>query len=99
MTAWPRLALCSAVIAGLIGVPAETEARHSRSRVVKKKKKRPKKVARKRGNNMPDGWSWPPSKEMTAEGKACTDRLDELGIAWKPAAAARKINTPITLTD
>ena len=104
MATWPRLALCSAVIAGLIGPPVVADARHSRSAAVKKKKKKraKKRVTRKaraRGNNMPAGWTWPPSKDMTAEGKACTDRLDELGIAWKPASAARKINTPITLTD
>lgn len=47
--------------------------------------------------NMPDGWSWPPTASMRRAGKACTARLDELGVTWKPAAAQRKIATPITV--
>lgn len=57
------------------------------------------KAKKSRGGNMPPGWAWPPSPDMVAEGKACTDALDELGIAWKPAKAAPKIANPITLTD
>lgn len=58
-----------------------------------------KKTARvtPRATNMPAGWSWPPSREMVAAGTACTRELDELGVGWKPARAARKIGTPITV--
>ncbi len=34
---------------------------------------------------------------MVAAGTACTRELDELGVGWKPARAARKIGTPITV--
>lgn len=48
-------------------------------------------------SNMPDGWSWPPNAAMRAAGKVCTDRLDLLGVAWRPAAALENIATPITV--
>jgi hypothetical protein len=47
--------------------------------------------------NMPDGWSWPPTPEMTAAGAACTARLDELGVEWKPAEPVERVVTPITV--
>ncbi|HVV86213.1 MAG TPA: extensin family protein [Kofleriaceae bacterium] len=47
--------------------------------------------------NMPPGWRWPPSPAMIAAGKSCTDRLDELGVEWKPAPALEKVATPITV--
>ena len=45
--------------------------------------------------NMPPDWAWPPTAAMRAEGKACLTRLDELGVAWKPAPRTRKVATPI----
>ncbi len=48
-------------------------------------------------SNMPAGWEWPPSPAMATAGKACTDRLDALGVPWLPAAAIEKIATPITV--
>jgi hypothetical protein len=53
---------------------------------------------RKRGN-MPEGWTWPPSRQMRAAGKACLAELDALGVGWKRASKRRKIATPITLTS
>lgn len=47
--------------------------------------------------NMPAGWSWPPNPAMVAAGQACTARLDELGVVWRPAAAQKQIATPITV--
>lgn len=47
--------------------------------------------------NMPQNWAWPPSTEMKQVGAECTARLDELGVTWNPAPAARKVNTPIYL--
>ncbi len=46
---------------------------------------------------MPDGWTWPPSAEMKAEGKACLAHLDELGVEWKKSPPVSKIATPILL--
>jgi len=71
----------------------------------KKKKRRAGKTARassrrrgdRRGNNMPAGWSWPPSPEMLATGKACTDELDRRSIVWKPGQAELKVANPIVV--
>lgn len=94
MSSPARVALVTSLVAAFVGATvADADARTRRKR--KKPKKAP--VSEKRRNNMPNGWTWPPSKDMTAAGKACTDELDALGIAWKPAKKERKINTPITL--
>lgn len=53
---------------------------------------------RSTGNNMPTGWSWPPNKPMLASAKACMAKLDELGIAWKPAEKEGHMIAPI-MTD
>jgi len=41
--------------------------------------------ARPRADNMPNGWTWPPSRTMVAAAQACEARLDELGVSWQPA--------------
>jgi hypothetical protein len=53
--------------------------------------------ARPHADNMPRGWQWPPSKTMEAAAKACEDKLDELGVAWKPAKRAGHVVDPITV--
>jgi hypothetical protein len=55
--------------------------------------------ARPRANNMPRGWSWPPSRTMAAAARACEARLDELGVAWKPAKAQGHLVDPITVPE
>ena len=66
-----------------------------KKRASKKKGKRSRKIAQ----NLPRGWSWPPSKAMRRAGEACTKRLDELGVRWEPAKNEKggKIVTPITV--
>lgn len=56
-------------------------------------------VASGRRTNMPRGWSWPPSPAMIDEGKACTDELTAMGVAWQPAPAVQKITTPIVVPN
>jgi hypothetical protein len=56
-------------------------------------------AARPRADNMPRGWHWPPSKTMLAAAKACEERLDELGVPWKPAKAEGHVVDPITVTS
>jgi hypothetical protein len=41
--------------------------------------------ARPRADNMPNGFTWPPSKTMVEAAKACEAKLDELGVTWKAA--------------
>jgi hypothetical protein len=80
---------------GVTSAPPVVAARKSKRSTRKSKKKR---RSRARRNNMPKGWSWPPTPAMKKVGLACLDELDTLGVAWKKAPAARKVTTPITLT-
>lgn len=48
-------------------------------------------------DRMPPGFAWPPTKEMRAVGKSCEEALDELGVAWKPAAPEGMIAAPIVV--
>ncbi len=62
----------------------------------------PKSAARRshaQANNMPAGFTWPPSKAMVAAGKTCEAHLDELGIGWQAAKAQGHVVDPITLAD
>jgi hypothetical protein len=50
---------------------------------------------KRRHDNMPDGWRWPPTAAMQRTGRACLARLDQLGVRWRKGAKARKIATPV----
>lgn len=69
-----------------------------------KKKKRKKKVSRtpskatlKNITNMPRGYAWPPSKQMLATEKACTEELTTLGVKFKPAKREGRIVSALTI--
>lgn len=49
--------------------------------------------------NMPDGWKWPPTREMRREGRKCLADLKAMGINFKKARKTRKITTPIEVLD
>lgn len=53
--------------------------------------------ARPRADNMPNGWTWPPSRTMVAAAQACEARLDELGVSWQPAKREGHIVDAITV--
>ena len=55
--------------------------------------------ARPHADNMPRGWQWPPSKTMQASAKACEQKLDELGVAWKPADKQGHVVDPIVVEN
>lgn len=55
--------------------------------------------ARPHATNMPRGWTWPPSRSMVAAAHACEARLDELGVAWKPAKAEGHLVDPVTVPE
>ena len=57
----------------------------------------PTKKSLARTDNMPRGFAWPPSRQMGEAEKACEAKLDELGIAWKPAQREGRIVDPITV--
>jgi hypothetical protein len=81
---------------------------------VSKVKKSPKKTKQKprkqvsarelsrsvaRGDNMPAGFTWPPSPAMIAAGKACEAELDQLGLEWTRAEPEGHINDPIVIAS
>ena len=49
--------------------------------------------------NMPDGWKWPPTREMKREGKKCMRDLREMGVFFKKAPRKRKVTTPIIVPE
>jgi hypothetical protein len=56
-------------------------------------------AARPRADNMPRGWTWPPSRTMVAAAKACEARLDELGVTWKSGKRAGHLVDAIVIPD
>ncbi len=63
----------------------------------------PQKVAQpKRGyhaDNMPRGWSWPPTRTMEAAAKACEAQLDALGVTWQSAKREGHIVDAVLVPD
>jgi hypothetical protein len=55
--------------------------------------------AKPRADNMPRGFTWPPSRAMAAAEKVCEAKLDELGVTWKPAKAQGHVVDPIVIPD
>jgi hypothetical protein len=53
--------------------------------------------AHPRADNMPNGWTWPPSRTMLEAAKTCETKLDELGVAWKPAKREGHVVDPVTV--
>ena len=98
------------LIAG-VAYPAASDARPQtkqtkQTKQSKKSKKKPKdtlasrrptKTSLARRDNMPRGFAWPPTRQMHEAEKACEAKLDELGIAWKPAPAEGRIVDAMTV--
>ena len=55
--------------------------------------------ARPRADNMPRGWTWPPSRTMVAAAKACEAKLDELGVTWRSAKPEGHVVDAVTIPD
>lgn len=55
--------------------------------------------AEARRANMPDGWKWPPTREMRREGKKCLDDLRAMGVKFEKARKKRNVTTPIVVPD
>lgn len=56
-------------------------------------------AARPRSDNMPLGWTWPPSQRMVAAAHECEAKLDELGVAWQPVKREGRIVDAMTVPD
>jgi len=55
--------------------------------------------ARANGNNMPRGFTWPPSQVMTDAEAACEHDLDAAKVTWKPAKREGHIADAVTIED
>ena len=55
--------------------------------------------ARASGNNMPRGFTWPPSPAMADAEAACEHDLDAASITWKPAKREGHIADAVTIED
>jgi hypothetical protein len=52
-----------------------------------------------RADNMPRGWTWPPSRTMEAAAKACESQLDGLGVSWQSAKREGHIVDAVLVPD
>jgi hypothetical protein len=55
--------------------------------------------ARAHGNNMPRGFTWPPSPAMADAEATCEHDLDAASITWKPAPREGHIADAVTIED
>jgi hypothetical protein len=102
-----RVLLILLLVAGVASVdakPSHDSSKDGSSDAPKKKKRKQKKrekddrTPNKRTKaNMPRGFVWPPSKSMEAAADACELQLDELGVAYEPAAPAGKVVRPMRI--
>lgn len=49
--------------------------------------------------NMPRGFTWPPSRAMTVAEAKCQRGLDAAQVAWKPASREGRIAAAVTISD
>lgn len=93
-TLLPLAAAFLFVAASSIG---SVDAEAGRNKAKKKSSQKAKKSKATKRSNMPNGWSWPPSRSMKKVGDACLAKLDDLGIEWKKGSKTRKIATPVVV--
>lgn len=106
--AWPTLADAAPKKSAAV-VAKEKRAKAKKAALAEKKRRKairdaraPRKPTKKslaRMDNMPRGFAWPPTRQMLEAEKACEAKLDELGVAYKPAARDGRIVNAITLSD
>ncbi|HEY0191827.1 MAG TPA: extensin family protein [Kofleriaceae bacterium] len=78
-----RLGWITALVALAIAAPASAAPR----------------VARANGNNMPRGFTWPPSQIMRDAAAACERGLDEAGVHWTKAGGEGHLVDAVTIDD
>jgi hypothetical protein len=92
-------------VALLAGVTAVSEAAprtgEKSTPAAKRSAKRAAKtgIVRANGNNMPRGFTWPPSRAMTIAEAACERDLDAAQVAWRPASREGHIADAVTIED
>jgi hypothetical protein len=95
------LAAVVIVVGCLASVPAEATKPKKAGKASKAgKAKRESRVPTKSTPiNMPAGWTWPPSRQMTEAGQACEAKLDDRGVRWEPAAREGHVVSPIIIPE
>lgn len=88
-----------ALIAGLAGVAPTASARPAQRTAAAKTKRASSKPTRANGNNMPRGFTWPPSRAMLEAEAACERALDASPVVWRPARREGRITDAVTIDD
>ncbi len=101
-----RTALIALLAVGFVGASVpEADAKSKKSKSAKveksKKSKKSKKSAKAPAKkaNMPNGWTWPPSRAMRQAGSQCLDDLTAMGVKWERGKKTKKIATPVVVPD
>jgi hypothetical protein len=84
--------------------PSSSKTTTSSSKAKKKKTAKRESTAvtkdhKFKADNMPTGWSWPPTKAMIEQEKGCESKLDDAGVTWAPGKPDGRIVDAVTLTD
>jgi hypothetical protein len=98
---WLAVALLAGVTISTAGVSEAAPRAGEKSTAAAKRSKRVAKtgVVRANGNNMPRGFTWPPSRAMATAEAACERTLRAAQVAWKPARREGRIADAVTIDD
>lgn len=80
-------------------VAARPSARPATSAAKSAKSSRKTGAARAKANNMPRGFTWPPSRAMAQAEADCKRKLDAAKVAWKRASREGRIASAVTIED
>lgn len=93
-----RRVLAVGLAAGVVAVSAAAARAAGRSTTAAKASRRAG-VAKASGNNLPRGFTWPPSQTMLDAEADCERSLDAAGVAWHPASRDGHIADAVTIDD
>jgi hypothetical protein len=88
-----RRVLVAAVLAGVAIAHAAAAAPAAR------RGKDARRVVRSNGNNMPRGFTWPPSRTMLEAAAECERALTGAGVAWHAASREGRIVDAVVIDD
>jgi hypothetical protein len=97
-----RFAIGLVMLAGLLGSASADSARKTSTKKHVAPHHESTAVSRDhhfKVDNMPTGWSWPPTKAMLEQEKACETKLDDAGVTWAAAKPDGRIVDAVALTD
>lgn len=86
------------LLAGVCAVAGAAPPRKEKSTAAKSAKRAPR-LARANGNNMPRGFTWPPSRTMLVAEAACERTLDAADLSWRRASREGRIASAVTIDD